>query len=121
MSIKEYGEYFVVNMGPVRKLLKGEVPGVQVLYDTLCDEMSFYTFREDRGQYILIDTDAQRKAIEEESGLAWRTARRYLPILIKKGLIRKKGVSILQINPEFAYKGEGSLRAAAIRHWYDTA
>lgn len=121
MSIEKYDEYFVVNMKSVRNLLKNEVPGVQVLYDVLCEEMCFYTFRQARGQFVSIAVDAQKKMFEKESGLAWRTIRRYLTILIKKGLIRKKGEDILQINPEFAYKGEGSQRAAACRQWYDTA
>lgn len=121
MSAERYDEYFTVNMKAVRDLLKGELPGVQVLYDVLCSKMSFYTFRRDRGQFVVIATDDQKEALEEESGIAWRTIRRYLPILIKKGLIRKRGNDVLQINPDFAYKGEGTQRAAACRHWHDTA
>lgn len=116
-----FDEYCVINMYAVRQLLRTESVAAQDLFFALCQEMSFYMFRDDLGQHVLIDTEAQRQAFEIGSGMSWRTVRRYLPILIKKGLIRKRGKEILQINPEYAYKGDGKKRAAACRHWYDTA
>lgn len=121
MSANIYDEYEAISSKAVRKLLRDDPPGVQVLYDTLCGEMSFYTFRKDMGQYVSLVTDKQRLAVKEGANMSWRTIRRYLPILIERGLIRKRGNDVLQINPEFAFKGEGALRARACRHWHDTA
>lgn len=121
MPIESFGEYAAMNIHAVRELLRDDPPGVQVVYDTLVGVMTFYIFRNARGQEVNIGSDMQRKVIEEMVGASWRSIRRYLPTLIKKGLIRKRGNDVLQINPEFAYKGEGSLRAAACRQWHDTA
>lgn len=121
LSRTRYDEYCIVNMYAVRQLLQNESVAVQDLYFALCQEMSFYTFRGDLGQYVSIDTEEQRNSFEVGAGMSWRTIRRYLPILIKKGLIRKNGNGSLQINPEYAYKGDGKKRAAACRHWHDTA